>query len=103
MIKMLALYKKPADAAAFLAYYENTHTPLVKKIPGLASLTLKRAAPSPMGEAPYWLIAEMAYPDRATFDAALASPEQRAVGKDVRNFAADLITVMVVEEENVPL
>ena len=100
---MLALYKKPADEAAFLSYYESTHTPLVKKIPGLKGLTLKRALPSPMGEAPYWLIAEMAYPDRITFEAALASPEQRAVGRDVRNFAADLITVMVVEEEEAPL
>lgn len=75
----------------------------MKRIPGLKTLTLKRAAPSPMGEASYWLIAEMAYPDRATFDAALASPEQHAVGKDVRNFAADIIAVMVVEEEDVPL
>ena len=33
MAKLVALYKKPADAAAFDAYYFGTHVPIAKKVP----------------------------------------------------------------------
>ena len=34
MTKLVAMYKKPADAAAFDAYYTATHAPLAKQLPG---------------------------------------------------------------------
>ena len=37
MAKLIALYKKPADVAAFNEYYFATHVPLAKKVPGLRS------------------------------------------------------------------
>jgi len=33
MVKLVALYRKPADPAAFERAYFETHVPLVKKIP----------------------------------------------------------------------
>jgi uncharacterized protein (TIGR02118 family) len=35
MAKIVALYKEPADPAAFDAYYYSTHVPLAKTLPGL--------------------------------------------------------------------
>ena len=35
MAKVVALYKRPADAAAFDSYYYSKHIPIAKKIPGL--------------------------------------------------------------------
>ena len=35
MAKVIAMYKRPADPAAFDRYYYATHVPIAKKIPGL--------------------------------------------------------------------
>ena len=99
MHKLIALYKKPDDIQTFMDHYEKVHIPLVKKIPGLTRAVVNRVTASPMGGEPeYFLIAEMHYPDKATFNAAMASPENRAAGKDIGNFAKGLVTLVVAEE-----
>lgn len=99
MKKLIALYKRPDDVEAFFEHYEKTHIPLVRKIPGLAKLVVNRVTGSPMGgEPPYFLIAEMHFPDKAAFDAAMASPENRAAGKDAMTFAKGLLTLLVAED-----
>jgi uncharacterized protein (TIGR02118 family) len=35
MVKLVALYRKPADGEVFEQAYFETHIPLLKKIPGL--------------------------------------------------------------------
>ena len=37
--KLLVLYGPPKDAEAFETYYERTHAPLAKAVPGLRSFT----------------------------------------------------------------
>jgi len=44
MAKLIVLYKKPADTAAFDAYYKATHAPLAKKIPGLRGYEISEGA-----------------------------------------------------------
>ena len=98
MIKLIAMYDKPDDETAFMNHYENVHMPIVEKIPGLAGATVNRIVGAPMGGDPaYFLIAEMCFPDQATFDAAMASPENRAAGKDLVNFAKGKVTLLVAE------
>lgn len=99
-VKLIAMYKKPADEAAFLAHYNDIHLPLVAKLPNLQKTVVNRITGSPMGgEPPYYMIVEMHFADRAAFDEAMASPENRAAGKDVMSFAADLITLVVAEAD----
>ena len=98
MTKLLALYKTPPDAEAFMHHYETVHMPLVRKIPGLQAVNLSRVESSPTdGVAPYFLIAEMVFPDRAAFDAAMKSEENRLAGKDLMSFARGLVTLLVAE------
>ncbi len=100
MIKLIALYKKPDDEAAFLKHYHDVHIPLVEKVPGLARTVVNRVTASPMGGEPeYFLIAEMHYPDKATFDAAMASAENRACGKDLMSFAKGRVTLLIADEQ----
>lgn len=100
MYKLIALYKKPADVAAFEKHYAEVHRPLVDRIPGLARLVLNRGIDAPWGgPPPYYLMAEMHFADEAAFTAAMASPENAAAGKDLRKFAGDGVTMMVVREE----
>ena len=95
MIKFVALYRQPADEHAFMQHYLNVHVPLVRQIPGLDRLELTRFTRSPLGGEPaYFLMAEMYYPDRDTFKAAMKSPENAAAGEDLMSFAGDIVTLV---------
>jgi uncharacterized protein (TIGR02118 family) len=99
MIKLFAMYKEPEDRAAFLAHYEGVHMPIVAQTPGLVKTVVNKVTSAPMGgEPPYFLITEMHYPDQETFQRAMMSQENRAAGKDLKSFAAGLVTLLVVEE-----
>jgi uncharacterized protein (TIGR02118 family) len=99
MYKLIALYGNPVDPVAFDSHYAKVHTPLVQRVPGLAKLVLNRRVPPPWGGASeFYLIAELHFADEGSFTAAMTSAEMRAVSKDVRNFAADILTLATVRE-----
>ncbi len=96
-VKLIALYTKPDDEAAFRDHYHNVHLPLVEKTPHLEKTVIHRVTGALFGEPAYFLIAEMYFPDRARFDEAMASPENRAAGKDLMGFAKGLVTLLIAE------
>jgi uncharacterized protein (TIGR02118 family) len=97
-VKLIAIYERPDDPEAFFQHYETVHAPLVRKTPGLQSLVLNRVAEDMLGgEPPYLLIAEMTYPDRPTFDAAMKSRENQAAGQDLMTFAKGKVRILVTE------
>lgn len=98
-VKLIALYREPTDVDAFLLHYDTVHAPLVRQTPYLERMTVDRVTGSPMGQPAFFLMATMQFPDRARFDEAMASPENRAAGKDLMGFARDLVTLLVTEEQ----
>ncbi len=98
--KLLALYKKPSDTEAFDEHYFKTHVPLVEKMPGLLDVTLQRIMGSPMGESPYYLLAEMTFDSMESLQAAMGSDEGRAAGKDLMGFAGQLVQMMFTQPIN---
>jgi hypothetical protein len=80
MHKFIALYKKPADPAAFDKRYFDQHIPLANKIPGLKKVEVSKIVGSPMGESEF-----------------MGSPEGKEAGKDVMSFAKDIVTFMFAE------
>ncbi len=99
MIKLIALYTQPPDIAAFEQHYTEVHIPLIKQVPFMRNLVAEKVWGAPRGEPAYYRIAEMWFDDRASFDQAMASPENRAAGKDLMSFARDLVTMVFVETE----
>jgi uncharacterized protein (TIGR02118 family) len=101
--KLLVLYNRPTDAAAFDKYYAETHTPIAKKIPGLRSFVVSTGAiVAPDGSpAPYQQIAELIFDSVADLQAGLASPEGRATASDLRNFAGAGVSLTVYETREV--
>ncbi len=98
LVKLIAIYDRPDDPEAFFKHYESVHAPLVKKTPGLQSFVLNRVTQDLLGGEPsYVLIAEMTYRDRATFDAAMQSPENQAAGQDLMSFAKGKVRVLVTD------
>ncbi|MFN3547776.1 MAG: EthD family reductase [Mesorhizobium sp.] len=88
MARMIAMYRKPADPAAFDAYYFGTHVPIAKTIPGLRSYEVNRGGiGTPAGPSDFHLIAILTFEGMADIQAGLGSPEGQAAAADLANFA----------------
>ena len=99
MIKLVALFKRPEEVEEFDRHYGEVHSPLMSRVPGLERMEVTRNIQAFRGEPPYHLVAEMYFRDRSSFDAAMASEENRAAGKDLMNFARDVVTMFYGEVE----
>ncbi len=97
MIKLIALYKKPANIDAFEQHYARVHIPLAEKIPGIRKTDWTRFLASPSGEAPYYMMYEMYFDNMDAYKAAMQSDANKAAGQDLLSFAKDLVTLMVAE------
>jgi len=100
MVKLVALYRTPRDPAEFDRHYESVHSPLVEHYPGLRKLELTRVSAAPLGEPKFYLMAEMYFDSREAMDAAMASPEGKAVARDLMGFAAGFVTVFIGEVQS---
>ena len=97
-IKVIALCAKPEDPKAFLEHYYAVHVPMVRKIPHLQQMSVREITSSPLGNAPYFLMNEMTYADQNSFEEAMKSPENKAVGEDAQSFAKGLLTLLIMHE-----
>lgn len=99
MAKLIAIYRKPKDPAAFDRYYHSTHVPLAWTIPGLRAYTISkgpvRLADGPSG---YHLVATLTFDSAADIEAAFASPQGQATAADLGNFADGGVELVFFDE-----
>ena len=105
MIKfMVVVYRRPEMMREeFRRYLEKVHGPLAMNLSGLRKYVQNYVAHDPKRKAPEWdAIIELWFDDRATMEAAWASPQGAASDADLPAFA-DLsrTTWSVVEEVTV--
>ena len=86
MIKLIILFRQPADVAAFEPRY-NQNLALMEKMPGIRRRQGCLVFGSPAGQSPYYRLLELYFDDRTALDGALLSPEGRAAGSDLIQFA----------------
>ena len=102
MARLLVLYKKPADAAAFDAHYSATHIPLAKKVPGLRRYEVSRGPVlTPNGESGYHLVATLHFDSVDAIQSGLRSPEGAAAAGDLANFAQAGVELLVFDTKDV--
>jgi uncharacterized protein (TIGR02118 family) len=102
MAKVIALYKKPTDPAAFDAYYYAKHVPLAKTLPGLRRYEVsKGAVGTPGGESPLHLVAILDFASMAAIQAALTSSEGVATAADLGNFAQAGVDLLMFDTREV--
>jgi uncharacterized protein (TIGR02118 family) len=102
MAKVVVMYKQPADPAAFDAYYADVHIPLAKKIVGLERFEVSKGPiATPGGASPYYFVATLAFASMSVLQQAMGSPEGRAAGADMANFATGGADLLMFESEEV--
>jgi uncharacterized protein (TIGR02118 family) len=105
MIKYVALYRTPADAADFDEKYLGSHKPLIDAVPGLLRQEIAKVTrtlvPGFLGETQPYLIAELYFESKEAMKAAFATPEWQAAGANLTEIGGmDLVamfTAQVVE------
>jgi uncharacterized protein (TIGR02118 family) len=94
---MVALFKRPDALEEFDSHYDEVHAPLMSRVPGLVRMEVTRNLQAFRGDAPYYLMAEMYFEDKESFDAAMSSEENRTAGKDLMSFAREIVTLFYGE------
>ena len=102
MTTLLALYRRPEggpDArSTFERRYAAEHLPLVAETPGLRATRVQRVREALGGETDLVMVTAMDFDDRAALDAGLASDAMRAAGRNLREIAPGLATLLVLED-----
>jgi uncharacterized protein (TIGR02118 family) len=102
MTTLLALYRRPDGGEDALAEFERRyaaeHLPLVAQTPGLRSSEVRRVSGALGGETDLVMITAMQFDDRASLDTGLASDAMRAAGRNLREIAPGLATLLVLED-----
>jgi uncharacterized protein (TIGR02118 family) len=102
MIKYVALYRGPADAADFDAKYFGSHKPLIDAVPGLLRQEIAKVTrtfvPGFLGEHEPYLIAELYFESKETMKAAFASPEWQVAGANLTEIGGmELVSMFSAE------
>ena len=102
MTTLLALYRRPDGGPDALAEFERRyaaeHLPLVAETPGLLSTRVQRVSEALGGETDLVMVTAMEFDDRAAMDAGLASDAMRTAGRNLREIAPGLSTLLVLED-----
>ena len=97
MVKLVAMFTKPEDPAAFDRAYFDVHLPLNAKTPGLRRTEVTRVTGALRGESPWYIVTEMYYDDAESMRAGLTSPEAAEASKQLMTIARDLVTFYSAE------
>lgn len=102
MTTLLALYRRPDGGpeaqATFERRYAAEHLPLVAATPGLRKTRVGRVVQALGGETDVIFVTLMRFDDREALDAGLASDAMRAAGRNLREIAPGLATLLVLED-----
>lgn len=102
MTTLLAMFRRPDGGEAALALFERRyaaeHLPLIAQTPGLRSTEVRRVSGALGGETDLVVITAMRFDDRAALDASLTSDAMRAAGRNLREIAPGLSTLLVLED-----
>lgn len=97
MARMMTIFAKPNDVAAFDKHYFETHVPLAKKLPGLRKYDVSTGPIATRGGASdFHLVSMLHFDSLEAIKAAFASPEGQACAEDRRALAADGDALMLL-------
>ena len=100
-VKLVVIYPRPTDVAAFEKVYTNEHVPLaVAKLGGKTKIVATKIVGSPQGLPPFYRIAEVYFPSMQALEACAASDGgKEALAHAVKISTGGQPTFLVAEEE----
>jgi uncharacterized protein (TIGR02118 family) len=100
-VKITALYHQPKSVEEFDKYYYEKHMPMVYAVKEIKKVEVARPRPSPTGApSPYYVLTELWFENPEVLKSVAATPEWKAIGADVTNFAPPgTVTIIVSEVE----
>jgi uncharacterized protein (TIGR02118 family) len=97
--KVTVLYSQPKNAEEFDKYYYGKHMPMVYAVKEIKKVEIARPGPTPTGAPPpYYLVTELWFESPEAFRKVAATPEWKAIGADVANFAPPGTATIIVSE-----
>ena len=102
MLKFMVVLYRRSDLtqSQFRQHLEHIHAPLAKKLPSLKQYKQNHVTEDPRRKHPGWdAIVELFFDDRASMEAAWASPQGAASDADLPNFADMTNTTWSVVDE----
>ena len=95
-VKLIALYRQPADVDRFERHYEEVHIPLVLKTPHLKEFRVTHYTASPTSNEPeFYMMAEEIYDSQADLEQARNSPELNASTRDMAALISEIQTTVI--------
>jgi uncharacterized protein (TIGR02118 family) len=91
MHDVIVLYNQPSSPDAFDTHYQNTHVPLVHKLPKLREFCWGKTTDE---NAAFYVVARLSYATAEDAEESLASAQGRASVDDLANFAGAGVTVL---------
>lgn len=90
MAKMVVIYQKPDDVAAFQRHYTEIHIPMAKRLPGLIRYDVSYGPIlSPAAPSDAWLVGTLHFESLDAIRTAFASEVGQDCAADRRIFAPD--------------
>ena len=87
-VKLTVVYGTPDDVDLFDKHYDEVHTPIVERWPGVERIEIAKVLGGPGGsQSPYHLITEIYFADNDALNGALGSDAGREAGKDFMQIA----------------
>jgi len=101
-VKVVVIYPRPQDEAAFERAYKEEHIPMVEeKLKGITRLVLTKVNGSPQGRVAAYRIAEVHFPSMDELNKSIASePGQQVIAHAQKISTGGPPIMLVCEEES---
>jgi uncharacterized protein (TIGR02118 family) len=95
--KLMLLFKKPQDVAAFETEWSERFVVLAERMPGIRRIAVIRVTGGPEGGADLHMIHEFYFDNSDALESAMISPEGQAAGKVLMSFASANVEILFAE------
>lgn len=104
MHKLILVFKRPPETAAFDRRWSEDFVPIAERMPGLRRVTVARTYGGPSGPSDVYLVHEFYFDDEAALRSAMTSAEGQQAGQALMAFAGRQVSLAFAEhlEEDRP-
>ena len=102
MDKVLILFGPPVKDAAFTRYFEETHRPLLDRLPHLGAVEAHWVTGSVIGDLAVHLLVELCFPSEQALQDGLNSAAGQKMARDYPSFASGGVTILLSNSGHIP-